>query len=123
MQNVRNRLIELLETDIECNSGGHGDCAMCEYHYTDEGCVRHISEQTTDLLLNSGVVVFPCKLGDYITRNGDAYPILWRVDAIHYYREGQPTITATHNNVTMTATFDGIGAVYAKEEVEREDKS
>lgn len=76
-------------------------------------------QEIADHLLSAGVIVPPCKVGDYIKRRGDAYLLLWRVDAIHYYREGQPTISATHNNVTMTTTFDGIGKVFTKEEAEK----
>lgn len=67
----RDRLIELLETDLECNKDGHGDCSMCEYEYADNDCIRQISIQTADYLLASGVTVPPCKVGDklYIITN------------------------------------------------------
>jgi hypothetical protein len=55
-----------METEIECNKDGHGECRMCPYLYADKACVRHISELTADMMLSQGVVVFPVKPGDTV---------------------------------------------------------
>ncbi len=100
---MRNKLIEIIDWFREMDAPHDG---------------RTWTEHLADHLLAEGIIVPPCKVGDYIKRKGDAYLVLWRVDAIHYYREGQPHITATHGKVTLTTTFDGIGKVFTKEEAE-----
>lgn len=58
----RDKLIELLATEVECNKSGRGDCSLCEYRYADDKCVRHISEITADYLLaNDMAQVVRCK--------------------------------------------------------------
>ncbi len=54
---MRNRLIELLTDEVECNKGGHGDCSMCEYRYADKECEKHISGLVADHLLANDVIV------------------------------------------------------------------
>ena len=63
---MRNKLIEMMETEVECNKDGHGDCSMCPYSHADKSCIRHISELTADLMLSKGVVVLPVKPGDRV---------------------------------------------------------
>lgn len=63
---MRDRLIELLTTEIECNKDGHGDCSMCPYKYADKECERHIAELTANFLLANGIIVPPCRVGDTV---------------------------------------------------------
>lgn len=63
---MRNNLIELLETELECNKDGHGDCEMCEYKYASKACIRHISEITADYMLAHNVIVAPVKPNDTV---------------------------------------------------------
>ena len=63
---MRDKLVDLLSTEVECNSQGFGDCSMCDHHYADKGCMRHISEITADFMLSNGVMVFPVKPGDTV---------------------------------------------------------
>lgn len=63
---MRDRLIELVTTDIECTKDGHGDCSMCEYRYADDKCAKYYSEIIADFLLANGVIVLPCKVGDKV---------------------------------------------------------
>lgn len=63
---MRNKLIELMETEIECNKDGHGDCEMCPYSYADKACVRHISELTADMFIANKVVILPVKPRDIV---------------------------------------------------------
>ena len=60
---MRDRLIELLTTDVECTKDGHGDCSMCEYQCADDKCTKYLSKIIADFLLASGVIVSPCKMG------------------------------------------------------------
>lgn len=64
--NEKNKLIELLCADIECNKDGHGDCSMCEYKYSDDKCFKYISELTADFLLANKVRVSPYNVGDTV---------------------------------------------------------
>lgn len=66
---MRERLIELINTDVECTKDGHGDCSMCEYKYADDKCARFYSEIIADYLLDNGVIVLPCKVGDVVYTN------------------------------------------------------
>ena len=63
---MRDRLVELLLTDVECDKDGHGDCSMCEYKYADDECAKYFSERIADFLLENGVIVPPCKVGDIV---------------------------------------------------------
>ena len=63
---MRDRLKELLMTQVECNKDGHGDCEMCDYKYADKECERHITEIIVDFLLENGVIAPPCKVGQTV---------------------------------------------------------
>ena len=67
-----------------------------------------------DEILANGVIVPPCKVGDYVRFKG--LTSLWQVDAIHYYREGLPQITVTNGKVTSTITDFETFEVVTKEE-------
>ena len=71
-------------------------------------------------LLANGVIVPPCKVGDYVRFKG--LTTRWRVDSIHYYREGLPQITVTNGKITNTVTYDGMVEVFTKEEAEEKLK-
>lgn len=70
-----------------------------------------------DHLLANGVIVPLCKVGDYVRFKG--LTSLWRVDAIHYYREGLPQISVTNGKITTTVTDDGMFEVFTREEAEK----
>lgn len=66
---MRERLIELIQTSVD-------------------GCARHWAEVIADYLLENGVVVLPCKVGDVIWRIED----VWHLDdkatwKYHYEKE------------------------------------
>lgn len=63
---MRDRLIKLFMTEVECNKDGHGECEMCKYQYADKECERHVSEILADLFLAEGVIAPPCNVGDYV---------------------------------------------------------
>ena len=65
---MRDRLIKLLETDVECNKDGHGDCSMCEYKYADDKCAHYLSNIIADFLLANGVIVPPVSVGQTVYR-------------------------------------------------------
>lgn len=96
----RERLIELLD---ECRG--------------IEGIGMELVEKHADHLLANGVIVPPCKVGDYVRFKG--LTSLWRVDAIHYYREGLPQISVTNGKITTTVTDDGMFEVLTREEAEK----
>jgi hypothetical protein len=63
---MKDKLIELLETDVECNKDGHGECNHCEYYYADDKCQRYLSNIIADMMLSKGVVVLPVKPNDIV---------------------------------------------------------
>lgn len=63
---MRQRLYDLLMTDVECNKDGHGECSMCPYQYADHECQVHINNIITDFLISKGVVALPVKPGDTV---------------------------------------------------------
>ena len=75
-----------------------------------------ILEEYAEELLANGVIVPPCKIGDYVRFKG--LTTLWQVDAIHYYREGLPQITVTKGKISYTVTNDGMFEVFTKEKAE-----
>ena len=95
----RERLIDMLAHvgDMRIMRCGLGECA--------------------DYMLDNGVIVPPCKVGDYVRFKG--LTSLWRVDAIHYYREGLPQISVTNGKITTTVTDDGMFEVLTREEAEK----
>lgn len=106
----RDRLIELMKWfAIECHKPN------CKRNEKD--CRIHAFEQFADYLLANGVIVPPCKVGDYVRFKG--LTSLWQVDAIHYYREGLPQISVTNGKITTTVTDDGMFEVFTKEEAEK----
>lgn len=131
---MRNRLIELLETDIECNKDGHGDCEMCPYSYADRACTQHISELIADMMLSKGVIASPVKVGDYVYTIKGAYckepkyctvskPLRVNEISIKHKRDGKDTIMRgfiTENGTRYS--FDNIGKTVflTKEEAEKE---
>lgn len=121
---MRNRLIELLTTEVECNSGGHGDCVMCEYHYADFDCARYIAEITADMLLANGVIVPPCKVGDtvYYPAFGIDRVLLYKVISIKLNSKGLYVVCENNlskSQMTHRATQIGKTIFLTKEEAER----
>lgn len=70
---MRDRLIELLLTDVECDKDGHGDCSMCEYEYAEYECAKYLSTRIADFLIASGDLLPPCKVGDTVYVIGRTY--------------------------------------------------
>lgn len=65
----------------------------------------------------NGDKIPPCEVGDYVRIKG--YEPLLEVEAIHYYLNGFPKITATDGRMTVTfPTFETF-EVFTKEEVKR----
>ena len=56
-EELKQRLIELVLTDVECDKDGHGDCSMCEYSYSDDNCFKYYSGVMTDFLIANGVTI------------------------------------------------------------------
>ncbi len=55
--NVREKLIELLLKDVECDKNGNGNCEICEYKYADKSCEKYLSRIFADHLIANGVTV------------------------------------------------------------------
>ncbi len=106
----RDRLIKLKTRFVE-----NFDCGDCQPE--ESKCKRYPIEKETDYLLANGVIVPPCKVGNYVRFKG--LTTLWQVDAIHYYREGLPQITVTNGKITNTVTDFGTFEVFTKEEAEK----
>lgn len=74
-------------------------------------------------LLEQGVILPPCNVGDYVKFTGSDE--IWRVDCLHFYREGQPQISITRENVTHTITFNMFvncgGKVICRKQEEQHD--
>ena len=79
-------------------------------------------EHLADYLLANGVKVPLAKVGDYVRVKGLAQ--FWRVDAIHYYREGLPQITITYGKISNTLAFSDpeLFEIFTKEEAEEKLK-
>jgi hypothetical protein len=131
---MKDRLVELLMTEVECNKDGHGDCSMCPNKYADKECERHIARLTADYLLKNGVIVPPCNVGDtvWIEWKKKIYPV--RVYALRFDTKknsmrmcvtGTFSITAyggsfTHNyNGTFSWGSVGKTVFLTREEAER----
>lgn len=111
---MRDRLIELLND--------------CQHEY-DKEVRKAIKENRkpigenafyADHLLAEGVIVPPCKVGDYVKVKGDSK--VWWVDALHFYREGVPEISISNRKVTNTMSFETFEAcmeVLTREEAEK----
>ena len=97
---MRDRLIELIESARYWGAG--------------------TSAEMSTFLLANGVIVPPCKVGDYVKVIGDSK--VWRVDALHFYREGLPQISITNKKVTKTMffeTFETFMEVLTSEQAEK----
>lgn len=60
-------------------------------------------EQIADYLIEHGVIVTPCKVGDIVQYKGCCG--VCRVSAIHFYAEGEGQISITTGKMTVTETF------------------
>ena len=80
-------------------------------------------EMVAEYLLANGVILPPCKIGDYVKFTGSDE--IWRVDCLHFYREGRPQISITRENVTHTITFTMFvnygGKVICRKQEEQHD--
>lgn len=56
-EELKQRLIELVLTDVECDKDGHGDCSMCEPRYSDDSCFKYYAGVITDFLIANGVTI------------------------------------------------------------------
>ena len=84
------------------------------------GCARNWAEIIADYLLANGVVVPPCKVGDFVKIKGDGK--VWRVDALHFYLEGVPQVSISNKKVTNTfsvETFVEVMKILTREEAEK----
>ena len=73
-----------------------------------------------DHLLANGVLVLPCKVGDWVHFKGLEHPL--RVVAVHFYAEGDGQISIACGKTTNTMTFRSFaewGCVLTKEEAEK----
>ena len=72
------------------------------FRETPYGTAQERIEKTVEHLLANGVILPLCKVGDYVKFTGSDE--IWRVDCLHFYREGVPQISITRENVTHTVT-------------------
>ena len=91
---MKDKLVKLLMTEIECKKTGNGGCSTCEYEYADDKCMQYYTELIADYLLANGVIVPPCKAGDTV----------YCLDTI-----GNPINDYVVQNVGITATQGGFG--------------
>ena len=54
---MREKLIELLSTDVECDHADLGNCFICEYKYAGDKCLRYMSGLMADYLLANNVII------------------------------------------------------------------
>jgi hypothetical protein len=122
---MRDRLIELL-CDIECKGEDfrNGGCAFRK----DERCIKIDNLDMcmigciADNLLANGVIVPPCKVGDYVHFKGLEDP--WKVSTINFYAEGAPKISITSKTGKITTTmtlaeFSEFAVVITDEKAEK----
>lgn len=93
------------------------------FRETPYGTAQERIEKTVEHLLANGVILPLCKVGDYV-KFTDSDEI-WRVDCLHFYREGVPQISITRENVTHTVTPNmfvnsGGKVICRKQEVKNE---
>ena len=91
------KLIELLKPYMNkflCEN----ESGSCEFVKCEECRGRELAEK----LIENGVLLPPCRVGDYVKFTGSDE--IWRVDCLHFYREGVPQISITRENVTHTVT-------------------
>lgn len=109
----RDRLIELLlKSEILCNTCGESTNTYC-------------AEALADYLLANGVIVPPCKVGDYAKYKYNGAEAIWKITSISFYAEGQPQLSLTHGKVTNTvglAFFEDRFEIIPKEEAEEKLK-
>ena len=98
----RDRLIELIQNAVN-------------------GCARHWAEIIADHLLSNGVILPPCKVGDYAKYKYNGAETIWKITSISFYAEGQPQLSLTHGKATNTvrlAFFEDRFEIIPKEEAE-----
>lgn len=69
-----------------------------------------------DAIIDEGVIVPPCKVGDYVKIEG--IESFLQVESIHYYRNGLPKIGVTDGRIAITFTIIEKFEVFTKEEAE-----
>lgn len=60
---MREKLRLLLLEDVECD---RRPCSTCPYNYSDDACFEQISGLVADNLIENGVILLPCKVGDTV---------------------------------------------------------
>jgi hypothetical protein len=108
----RERLIELIDNGLD------------KYRVEPliNGCRESFDIFIAGYLLANGVIVPPCKVGDYVHFEG--LEEQWRVSTINFYEEGKPqiSITSKTGKITTTMTFDEFSefaVVLTREEAEK----
>lgn len=125
---MRDRLIELLLADVGCDKDGRGDCSMCEYKYSEDGCIKHLATLLADHLLANGVIVPPYRCGTVVyvvrsqTSNGkNLYMRKERID--HYRTFNNGTFMIFESRRISVRDDQWNGSVFAtQEEAEQELK-
>lgn len=112
-------------TDLErmmCLILSLGDALLKNQHILSWPSDKKL-EFVAKYLHKNGVILPPCKVGDYVKFTGSDE--IWRVDCLHFYREGQPQISITRENVTHTITFNMFvnsgGKVICRKQEEQHD--
>lgn len=89
-----------------CNVHGYIDADEC-------GCFKD----------KDRFIELPCAVGDYVRFKG--LTSLWKVDGIHFYREGLPQFNAISPNGKVTTTFTELDSfeVMSKEDAKMDGRS
>lgn len=88
---------------------------------------RHIVFDTkvcdvADYLLANGVIVPPCKVGDYAKYKYNEAETIWKIISISFYAEGEPQISLTYGKTTNSLSlpfFQDWFVIIPKEEAEK----
>lgn len=121
---MRDRLIELLTTDVECTKDVHGDCSMCKYKYADDKCAKYLSEIIADYFLANGGIIPPCKVGDtvYTEVYGEIEGFVVLSIELAYTSKGfEGEFVSNNGKYPMLFSFENIGKTVflSKEDAER----
>ena len=61
---MKDKLRELLLTDVVCSTGDTGECDSCEHCHSENSCWVRMADVLADFLISRGVTVLPVKPGD-----------------------------------------------------------
>lgn len=111
---MRDRLLELIfQGDKKCSEQ---DCRDCKHHGNEFCGFEHIA----DYLIENGVVILPCRVGDSIFRVGNDEIWEWLIERIEIYEDEVVFIDDSEN--IFTEEYIGDNVFLNKSEAEQKLK-